>query len=185
MGSLRCLRTLELTLAIIKPDVCRNPHDLQSVRQIVLENNFLVVNTKVTQLSRSEAQKFYDEHNKRFFFNRLVTFMSSGIISVHILGRENAIKHWRDLMGPTHVYKAQYEAPNSLRARFGLTDTRNATHGSDSPDSARREIAFFFPDFNIDDWYKHCEEAFRNNEVRFDPERWVHRVRSAKAQQLI
>jgi len=87
-------------------------------------------------------------------------------------------------MGPTHVYKAQYDAPHSVRARFGLTDTRNATHGSDSPDTARREISFFFPDFNMDDFFKYNEIAFRNNEVIFDPERWIHKIRDAKAHQI-
>lgn len=180
----KLLAPLELTLAIIKPDVCRNPCNLQLIRQIILENNFYFVDTKVTQLSAVEAEKFYCEHKNKFFFNRLTTFMSSGLLSAHILARENAIKHWRGLMGPTHVYKAQYEAPHSLRARFGLTDTRNATHGSDSPDTARREISFFFPDFNMDDFYKYHEVSFRNNEVVFDPERWVHRIRKAEAQQV-
>lgn len=178
------LTPLELTLAIIKPDVCRNPYNLQSLRQIILENKFCIVDTKVGQLSRTEAEKFYIEHKNKFFFNRLVSFMSSGLMSAHILARENAIKHWRELQGPTHVYRAQYEAPLSLRARFGLTDTRNATHGSDSPDTARREISFFFPDFNMDDFFKYQEILFRNNEAVFDSECFVHRIKSAKAQKI-
>jgi len=178
------LAPLELTLAIIKPDVCRNPYNLQLLRQIILENKFYFVDTKVGQLSVTEAEKFYIEHKNKFFYNRLVTFMSSGLMSAHILARENAIKHWRELMGPTHVYKAQYEAPLSLRARFGLTDTRNATHGSDSPDTARREISFFFPNFNMEEFFKYHEIAFRNNEVSFDPERCVHRIKTAKAQKI-
>uniref|UniRef100_A0A2L2XWA4 Nucleoside diphosphate kinase n=1 Tax=Parasteatoda tepidariorum TaxID=114398 RepID=A0A2L2XWA4_PARTP len=178
------LAPLELTLAIIKPDVCRNPYNLQLIRQIILENNFYFVDTRVTQLNPSEAEKFYAEHKNKFFFNRLSTFMSSGLLSAHILARENAIKHWRDLMGPTHVYKAQFDAPHSIRARFGLTDTRNACHGSDSPDTARREISFFFPDFNMDDFFKYHEETFRNNDVVFDAARWIHKIRDAKAQQI-
>lgn len=175
---------LELTLALVKPDVCRNPYSLQLIREIILEKNFYFVGTKITQLSKVEAEKFYGEHKNKFFYNRLVTFMSSGLVSAHILAKENAIKDWRALMGPTHVFKAQYEAPDSIRARFGLTDTRNATHGSDSPDTARREIAFFFPEFSMDDFYKYHEETFRNNEVTFDPEHWVHRIRDAKAQKI-
>lgn len=175
----KILAPLELTLAIIKPDVCRNPYNLQLIRQIILENKFHFIDTRVGQLSRTEAEKFYIEHKNKFFYNRLVTFMSSGLLSAHVLARENAIRHWRELMGPTHVYRAQYEAPLSLRARFGLTDTRNATHGSDSPDTARREISFFFPDFNMDDFLKYHEIAFRNNEVIFDPERCIHQIKTA------
>ncbi|XP_054719073.1 nucleoside diphosphate kinase 6-like [Uloborus diversus] len=111
-------------------------------------------------------------------------FLYSGLLSAHILARENAIKHWRELMGPTHVYRAQYEAPLSLRARFGLTDTRNATHGSDSPDTARREISFFFPNFNMEEFYKYQEPYFRNNEVMFDPKHCVHKIKDAKAQKI-
>ncbi|XP_054718792.1 nucleoside diphosphate kinase 6-like [Uloborus diversus] len=180
----KIIAPLELTLAIIKPDVCRNPFNLELLRQMVLANNFYFVDTKVAQLSRTEAEKFYIEHKDKFFFNRLVTFMSSGLLSAHILARENAIKHWRELMGPTHVYRAQYEAPLSLRARFGLTDTRNATHGSDSPDTARREISFFFPNFNMEEFYKYQEPYFRNNEVMFDPKHCVHKIKDAKAQKI-
>lgn len=175
---------LELTLAIIKPDVCRNPHNLQLIRQIILDNNFLIVDTRVTHLSRREAEKFYVEHKSKFFFNRLVTFMSSGLLSAHILARENGIQHWRKLMGPTHVYKAQYEDPDCVRARFGLTDTRNAAHGSDSPDTARREISFFFPNFNMDSFLKVQEPYFRTSDTIFDAERCVHNIKAAKAQKI-
>ncbi|KFM82543.1 Nucleoside diphosphate kinase 6, partial [Stegodyphus mimosarum] len=70
------LAPLELTLAIIKPDVCRNPCSLQLIRQIILENNFYFVDTRITRLNKLEAEKFYIEHKNKFFFNRLVTFMS-------------------------------------------------------------------------------------------------------------
>ncbi|GIY76589.1 nucleoside diphosphate kinase 6 [Caerostris extrusa] len=140
------LAPLELTLAIIKPDICRNPYSLQLIREIMLERNFYFVGTKITQLNKFSL-----------------------IDLLHLC----QVALW-----------AQYEAPDSIRAKFGLTDTRNATHGSDSPDTARREIAFFFPEFSMEDFYKYHEEAFRNNETIFDPERWVHRIRDAKAQKI-
>lgn len=176
MNTTKIVKPLQLTLAILKPDVCRHPHDIHMIRQIMLENNFYFIRTDTTRLSREKAERFYDEHKNKFFFERLVSFMSSGIISVHILARENAIQHWRKLMGPTKVFKAQYESPDSIRARFGLTDTRNATHGSDSPDSARREIGFFFPNFDLVSWYEKQEPLYRNGQVMLDNEKWIHTV---------
>lgn len=159
------LRNLELTLAILKPDICRNPYIVQEVRQQILENRFFFVKSRNTCLSNLEAEKFYEEHKRKFFFNRLVTFMSSGSISVHVLAREDAIKRWRDMMGPTRVFKALYEEPNSLRGRFGLSDTRNATHGSDSPASALREINFFFPDLDVNQWIKANSHQYQNDRI--------------------
>uniref|UniRef100_A0A1W7RA72 Nucleoside diphosphate kinase 6 n=1 Tax=Hadrurus spadix TaxID=141984 RepID=A0A1W7RA72_9SCOR len=176
MNTAKIRKPLELTLAILKPDICRNPQEIQMIRQIMLENNFYFVKTDTTRLSKERAERFYEEHRNKFFFGRLVSFMSSGVISLHVLARENAIQHWRKLMGPTKVFKAQYEAPESIRARFGLTDTRNATHGADSPDSARREIGFFFPNFDVAAWYKNEELMFRSGQVTLDQENWVHNV---------
>lgn len=174
MNASKVIKPLELTLAILKPDVCRNPHEIQMIRQIMLENNFYFVKTDVMRLSKERAERFYEEHRSKFFYGRLVSFMSSGVISVHILAQKNSIQQWRKLMGPTKVFKAQYEAPESVRAKFGLTDTRNAVHGSDSPDSARREIGFFFPSFNAAAWYKNEEAMFRSGQVTLDQENWTH-----------
>lgn len=78
----------------------------------------------------NEASQFYHDHKDKFFFNRLVTFMSSGPCYIHILARENAIEFWRTMMGPTKVFKTIFTHPESIRGVHGLTDTRNATHGS-------------------------------------------------------
>lgn len=102
------------------------------------------------QLTRKEAQDFYYEHEEKFFYERLVSFISSGPISVHILHRKDAIKLWRGLLGNTKVYLTQIQNPDSIRGRFGLTDTRNVAHGSDSEGSARTEISHFFPSFDYD-----------------------------------
>ena len=78
-------------------------------------------------------------------------FIFSGPTVVLILERENAIQKWRELLGPTKVFKAIHSHPDSIRGLFGLSDTRNACHGSDSPESVRTEIAKVFPDFCLKD----------------------------------
>jgi len=143
------LNPRELTLAILKPDLVANPVDLEAVKVIIVQNNFEIVSHRRLLLSMREAQRFYAEHDGKFFFNRLVTYMTSGDIEVCVLSKDNAIRDWRELMGPTKVLKAIYEKPESIRGRFGLTDTRNATHGSDSVENAQKEILFFFPDFKF------------------------------------
>lgn len=128
-------------------------------------------------LTRSRVEDFYQEHEGRFFYNRLVSFMSSGPISAHILARENAIAEWRQLMGATKVFKTTHDDPESIRGKFGLTDTRNSTHGSDSEVTALKEMCFFFPEFNVGDWYTACEGNFLSGDVYFDDEHDIHRYR--------
>ena len=89
--------------------------------------------------------QFYGEHEGKPFFETLIGFMTSGHVTALCLSKEDAIKGWRALMGPTNSLKAREEAPTSLRALFGTDGTRNATHGSDSTTSAARELEFFFP----------------------------------------
>jgi len=91
------------------------------------------------------SRKFYEEHKGKPFFDSLIEYMSSGPCAALILSKENAIQDWRELMGPTKPDQARIEKPKSIRALFGTDTTRNACHGSDSPKSAEREIAFFFP----------------------------------------
>lgn len=79
-------------------------------------------------------------------------FNFSGPIDVYILAGDNVISRWRTLLGPTRVYKAVYSHPDSIRGLFGLSDTRNVCHGSDSEESAKREIGIFFSEFNVDRW---------------------------------
>ncbi|KAL1433790.1 hypothetical protein MTO96_012319 [Rhipicephalus appendiculatus] len=98
-------RKLQLTLAILKPDVCKIPMKLEAVRQVILENDFIFVKSKMGTYSREQMEKFYAEHQGKFFFERLASFMSSGPLSVHILAKENGIKEWRSLLGPTQVFR--------------------------------------------------------------------------------
>lgn len=173
-------RLLQLTLAILKPDVTAHPHVVHQIKESILKQGFYILRSKRLHLTRARSCEFYKEHEGRFFHNRLVTFMSSGPISTHVLARENAIEEWRKLMGPTKVFKTIHEEPSSLRGKFGLTDTRNSTHGSDSDESARREISLFFPEFDIDDWYSHSEVAFSRGDVIYDPNHEIHVIKEHK-----
>ncbi|XP_039311467.1 nucleoside diphosphate kinase 6 isoform X2 [Solenopsis invicta] len=130
MQSRNCL---QLTLAILKPHVVKSPFALQKIRDLIIDNNFKVVRSRRATISREEAELFYKEHKDKFFYNRLLTFMCSGPSDIHILARQDAIAKWRQLMGPTKVYQAQYSAQDTIRGTFGLSDTRNATHGSVPP----------------------------------------------------
>ena len=166
---------LELTLAILKPDLVQHQPNLKHVQDMILDNKFLVVRSKIITLSRSKAEEFYSEHKGKFFYNRLVTYMSSGPCQPLVLAREDAIKGWRDLMGPTKVFKTRYSHPDSIRGKFGLTDTRNSSHGSDSIETARSEMQFFFPEFNLDLWELNEKLFFERGDVVLDVDSFSHR----------
>ena len=129
---------VERTLSIIKPDaVAKNV-----IGQIYsrFENAGLcIVASKMKQLSKADAEGFYAEHDGRPFFNDLVAFMTSGPVTVQVLEGEGAIAKNRDLMGATNPKEA-----GTIRADFATSIDANAAHGSDSPESAAREIAYFF-----------------------------------------
>ncbi|XP_045476575.1 nucleoside diphosphate kinase 6 [Harmonia axyridis] len=167
---------IQLTLAILKPHLVKNPIALRAIRNKILESNFKIVKSKHRRLNEIDAENFYKEHINKFFYNRLVTSMISGPSEMYVLARENAIKQWRDLMGPTKVYKAQFDQPHSIRGEFGLSDTRNATHGSDSPESVEREIKILFPEFDINFWFKNDRKYFECNKIIFDKEHFIHRI---------
>ena len=126
------------------------------------------------------AEQFYSEHKEKFFYNRLVTFMSSGPCQPLILAGPESIVQWREVMGPTKVFSTRYSHPDSVRGRFGLTDTRNVSHGSDSEFSARREINFFFPEFSPESWEAEERGQFEAGNFTFDSHNFVHRIRSSE-----
>jgi nucleoside-diphosphate kinase len=133
------------TLGIIKPDGVRR----KLVGKIVsrIENAGLIIRgMKVLKLSPPEAQKFYAVHEGKPFFNSLVEFMTSGPIVVMVIGGHGAIERWRDLMGATDPAKARY---NTIRREFATSVEKNVVHGSDSPETARTEVAFFFKEQEI------------------------------------
>ena len=142
-------RPLEKTYAMIKPDAVR-AGSVSLILKAAEDAGFVVVKSQEMRLSAERAGEFYAEHSGKPFFANLVNFMSSGPIVALCLAKTNAILDWRTLMGPTNTLKAREEAPYSLRARFGTDGTQNATHGSDSPASAVRELKFFFPNLTLD-----------------------------------
>jgi nucleoside-diphosphate kinase len=137
--------SVERTLSIIKPDaVAKNV-----IGQIIarFENAGLkVIAARMMHLSREDAGRFYAVHKERPFFNDLVDFMVSGPVLVQALEGENAIQTNRDLMGATDPKKAE---KGTIRADFADSIDANAVHGSDAPDTAANEIAFFFPEMNV------------------------------------
>ncbi|GAA5085738.1 MAG: nucleoside-diphosphate kinase [Alcaligenaceae bacterium] len=136
---------IERTLSIIKPDaVAKN-----AIGQIVARfeaAGLKVVAARLVQLSRAEAEGFYAVHKERPFFNDLVEFMISGPVFVQVLEGENAIAKNRELMGATNPKEA---APGTIRADFAESIDANAVHGSDAPETAAVEIAYFFAETEI------------------------------------
>lgn len=131
---------VEQTLSIIKPDAVKKNHIGEIVARFE-KAGLTVAALRMMQLSRAQAEGFYAEHKGRPFFDGLVTFMTSGPVVVQVLSGENAILLNRELMGATDPAKA---APGTIRADFAEAIDANAVHGSDSPASAAREIAYFF-----------------------------------------
>jgi len=135
--------TKEYTLAMIKPDAVSAGKADEIVNRIKYEG-FVVVEQEEMKLDKDRAEAFYAEHKGKGFFGELVEFMTSGSIVALKLERENAIKTWRTVMGPTNFEVAKEQAPDSVRALYATNMTKNASHGSDSFDSAKRELDFFF-----------------------------------------
>jgi len=133
-------------LALIKPDAVKNNKTEAIIHQIKLEG-FQIIKFKELVLTKEQAELFYEEHKARSFFGDLVGSMTSGPIYALQLHGINAIKAWRNVMGPTKPETAKVEAPYSIRALFGTDTTNNATHGSDSEKSASRELAIIFGDY--------------------------------------
>ncbi len=134
---------IEETFAIIKPDAVKAGHTGPIIAAIE-ENGFRIKNMKKVHLTRAQAEGFYYVHRERGFFGELTEFMSSAPCVVMILEKDNAILAWRDLMGPTNPAQGE---PHHLRKRFGQSIGENATHGSDAPDTAAFEKAYFFSCF--------------------------------------
>jgi nucleoside-diphosphate kinase len=132
--------TVERTLCIVKPDAVEKTK-VGAILQRIEEGGFRILALRMMHLTRTEAEGFYEVHRQRPFFGELVQFMTRSPVVVAVLERENAVAAWRDLMGATDPAKA---APGTIRKLFGSNVGENATHGSDSGDNAKREIAYFF-----------------------------------------
>ena len=136
---------MEMTLSIIKPDaVAKNV--IGKIEQRFEDAGLKIVASKMLHLSIEKAQGFYAEHEGKPFFNALVEFMTSGPVIVQVLAGENAIMLNRELMGNTNPKEAD---AGTIRADFAESIDANAVHGSDSPASAQREIAYFFESTEI------------------------------------
>ena len=136
---------IERTLSIIKPDaVAKNV--IGKIYSRFESNGLKIVAAQMRQLSKAEAEGFYAVHKERPFFADLVKFMTSGPVMIQVLAGERAIAKNRELMGATDPKKA---APGTIRADFAESIDANAVHGSDAPETAAVEIAYFFPTLSI------------------------------------
>ncbi|KFF66509.1 nucleoside diphosphate kinase [Pectobacterium brasiliense] len=137
--------TIERTFSIVKPNaVAKNA--IGAIYARFESAGFTIVAAKMLRLSREQAEGFYAEHKGKPFFDGLVEFMMSGPIVVQVLESENAVQRNRDIMGATNPANA---LAGTLRADYADSFTANAVHGSDSIESAQREIAYFFSDDEI------------------------------------
>jgi nucleoside-diphosphate kinase len=131
---------MERTFSIVKPDAVK-ANKIGEVVALLEAAGLRVVAQKMVRLTTAQAEAFYAVHRERPFFKDLVKFMTEGPVVVQVLEGENAVQRNRDAMGATDSRKA---APGTIRAKLGTDIERNAVHGSDAPETARQEIAFFF-----------------------------------------
>jgi nucleoside-diphosphate kinase len=131
---------VERTLSIIKPDAVGKNVIGEIIRRFE-KAGLKIVAARMIHMDAEQAGGFYAEHKERPFFKDLVSFMTSGPVVVQALEGENAVRLNRDLMGATNPQQA---APGTIRADFANSIDANAVHGSDSPESAAREVAYFF-----------------------------------------
>jgi nucleoside-diphosphate kinase len=131
------------TFAMIKPDAYTSVGKIIDAIQI---SDFKISKLKMSRFDNNTAGVFYGEHKGKPFFQDLQRFITSDVVVGIELVADNAIEKWRGLIGPTNTLVARQNAPDSLRAIFGTDGTKNAVHGSDSTNSVKREIGFWFPD---------------------------------------
>ena len=132
--------SLQRTLSIIKPDAVKR-HLIGAILARFEQQGFNIAAAKMVQLNREQAEGFYAEHQGKPFFEPLVEYMISVPVFVSVLEKENAVQDYRTLMGTTNPETA---AEGTIRRDFALNQRENSVHGSDSPESAAREIAYFF-----------------------------------------
>jgi nucleoside-diphosphate kinase len=134
------MATTQRTFGIVKPDATA-AGNAGKILACIEESGLKIIAMKLMHLSEAQAKGFYAVHKERPFFGELVTFMTEGPIVAVVMEGDNAIQRWRDLMGPTN----SDEAPaGTIRGDFGSGIERNASHGSDAPETAALEISYFF-----------------------------------------
>jgi len=129
------------TFAMIKPDAYINTG---KILDAIYQSGFMISKLKMTRFTPETAGAFYGEHRGKPFYNGLMDFMTTDVVTGLELVAENAVEKWRHTIGPTRTFAAKQSAPNSIRAHFGTDDTKNAVHGSDSGPSWKRETDLFF-----------------------------------------
>jgi nucleoside-diphosphate kinase len=137
--------SVDRTLTIIKPDAMEAGH-AGDIIKILEANQFKIVAARLVNLSRQEAEGFYAVHRNKGFFESLTTFMSSGRALVMVLEGEDILSRLREVMGATNPAHA---ASGTIRKLYGTNIERNAIHGSDAPETAAFEIAYFFPGLEL------------------------------------
>jgi nucleoside-diphosphate kinase len=136
---------IEKTFAIVKPDAVEKNH-IGGILSLIEKNGLKIKALRMMHMTRPIAEGFYAVHKERPFFGELVDFMTRGPCVVMVLEGENAIAKWRETMGATDPKKA---ADGTVRKLFGANVGENASHGSDGPDTARFEIGWFFPGYDV------------------------------------
>lgn len=136
---------MERTLAIIKPDAVAR-HLTGDILKRIEASGLMLSALRLAHLTRPQAERFYEVHRERPFFASLCDYMTSGPVVIAVLAGDNAIARWRELMGATDPLKA---AAGTIRKDFGLDVEKNASHGSDAPETAAREISFFFSTLDL------------------------------------
>jgi nucleoside-diphosphate kinase len=131
---------MEQTFAIIKPDAVKSGHT-GAILKMIEDAGFRIRAMKMTRMTKQQAEGFYEVHRERPFYGSLVTFMSEGPVVVMVLERENAILHWREIMGATNPTNA---SEGTIRKKYAKSIERNAVHGSDAAATAAVEIPYFF-----------------------------------------
>ena len=134
------MSNIEQTLSIIKPDAVER-NLIEEIKNIFLENNLNIKESKKIHITKEEASEFYKVHQSKPFYNDLCAYLSSGPIVVMVLEGENAVSANRRLMGSTNPKDAE---ENTIRKLYGISIDKNSVHGSDSIENARNEINFFF-----------------------------------------
>lgn len=130
----------QLTFSMIKPTAVKEGH-IGGILEVIEKSNLRIAALKMLKLSKEDAESFYGEHKGKSFYADLVAMMSSGPIVAMVVEGENSVERLREIVGSTDPKKAER---NTIRARFGKNVGENAIHASDSPESASKEIPFFF-----------------------------------------
>ncbi len=131
---------IEQTFSIIKPDAVK-AGKIGAIVDRLEKNGLRIAASKMLVLDKNKAEGFYAEHSTKGFFNGLISFMTSGPVVLMVLEGENAVAKYREVLGATNPANA---APGTIRKDFATSIDNNAAHGSDSPDSAKREVSYFF-----------------------------------------